>query len=225
MKRSIALFSLLLLFFTGNSIYSQVNDISNQTYGTIEIGRHTWMTENLNVAFYNNGDSIPRALTTEDWKRYGNAKKGCWAYYNNDSSNGKYGKLYNCYAVTDSRGLAPAGWRIPTFEDWDKLIEKLGGKQVAGKKMKSVDGWEFDTGTNESGFNAKPGGLMDYKFIRQFQTAIFWSSSAQAVSFEKKYKPVTDNLNWAYELSSSLDQILGDRNEREKLFSVRCLKK
>lgn len=88
---------------------------------------------------------------------------GAWCYYNNDpSTNATYGKLYNWYAVNDPRGLAPAGWHVPSDAEWTTLETCLGGSSVAGGKMK-VSGtttWlSPNTGaTNSSGWAGLPGG-------------------------------------------------------------------
>ena len=104
---------------------------------TVTIGSQTWTTKNLDVATFRNGDAIPQAKTDEEWKAAGRNKQPAWCYYENDPKNGtKYGKLYNWYAVNDARGLAPAGWHIPTDEEWTVLSTFLGGGEVAGKKMK-----------------------------------------------------------------------------------------
>jgi len=110
-------------------------------YKTVTIGTQVWMKENLNVSSFRNGDPIPEAKTDEEWKAAGDAKQPAWCYYDNDPNNGaKYGKLYNWYAVNDSRGLAPVGYHVPTDEEWSVLIGFLGDD--AGKKMKSTSGWK-----------------------------------------------------------------------------------
>jgi uncharacterized protein (TIGR02145 family) len=126
----------------------------------VNIGSQVWMSKNLNVDRFRNGDRIPHAETYEEWERAGETGQPAWCYYNNDSKNGKkYGRLYNWYAVNDPRGLAPKGWRIPSEEDWGRLIDFLGGWRVAGTKLKSTSGWKEDgNGTNESGFSGLPGG-------------------------------------------------------------------
>ena len=110
------------------------------------IGTQVWTTKNLNVATFRNGDAIPRAKTDKEWKAAGDNKQPAWCYYDNKAANGtKYGKLYNWYAVNDYRGLAPAGYHIPTDEEWTVLSTFLGGEDVAGKKMKSTSGWNSYT--------------------------------------------------------------------------------
>lgn len=118
------------------------------------------MTENLNIERFRNGDLIPEAKTPEEWWQAGYNKTPAWCYFNNRSRNGvRHGKLYNWYAVSDPRGLAPEGWRIPNDEDWKELSDFLGGDEVAGLRMKSKNGWKRGgNGTNESGFNGMPDG-------------------------------------------------------------------
>jgi len=126
---------------------------------TVVIGNQEWMSENLNVTTFRNGDPIPHAQTDEEWKKAGDNGKPAWCYYDNDPENGKkYGMLYNWYAVNDTRLLTPKGWHVPTDGEWSDLIDFLGGEKVAGKKMKSLAGWIDNNGTNESRFNGLPGG-------------------------------------------------------------------
>ena len=109
----------------------------------IKIGTQTWTSKNLDVATYRNGDAIPQVQDFNEWK---NLTTGAWCYLFNDPTNGtKYGKLYNWYAVTDPRGLAPEGYHIPTDEEWTILTDYLGGESAAGKKMKSTTGWKSYT--------------------------------------------------------------------------------
>jgi uncharacterized protein (TIGR02145 family) len=82
---------------------------------TINIGSQVWMVKNLDVSTVRNGDPIPQAKTNEEWEKAADNKKPAWCYYNNSITNGaKYGKLYNWYAVSDSRGIAPVGYHVPT---------------------------------------------------------------------------------------------------------------
>jgi len=113
---------------------------STSGYGQIvTIGNQAWTSKNLDVETYRNGDVIPQVQDSAAWI---NLTSGAWCYYYNDTSNGtKYGKLYNWYAVNDPRGLAPKGYHIPTVEEWEKLIDYLGGASEAGTKMKSTSEW------------------------------------------------------------------------------------
>ena len=113
----------------------------NKTYVSVSIGKQIWMKENLNVTFFRNGDPIPEAKSKEEWIAAGKQNKPAWCSYDNDAKNDvKYGKLYNWFAVSDPRGLAPQGWKIPEFEDLNLLDTYLWGD--VGKKMKNESGWK-----------------------------------------------------------------------------------
>jgi len=129
----------------------------------VTIGTQVWMTKNLNVDKFRNGDPIPQAKTYQEWEAAGNKNQPAWCYYENNPANGtKYGKLYNWYAVNDSRVLAPQGYHVPNIQELKLLVNKLGGENVAGGKMKSTSGWAshgFESnGSNQSKFSALPGG-------------------------------------------------------------------
>ena len=133
------LFSLLLGL---SVIQAQVKEV--------KIGTQVWMAENLNVFYFKNGDAIPVVKTAEEWKKADENQQPACCYYENNAENGKtYGLLYNWYAVNDKRGLAPAGYHIPTEAEWTKLTTYLGGEEVAGTKMKSTSGWNSYEGEAE----------------------------------------------------------------------------
>ncbi len=126
----------------GNGKIESVNSISEikKEEKTIAIGKQIWMTENLNVTHFRNGDPIPEAKTKDEWVTANKQGKPVWCYYENDPKNdGKYGRLYNWFAVSDTRGLAPIGWKIPEFEDLNLLDTYLWGD--VGLKLKNDSGW------------------------------------------------------------------------------------
>lgn len=100
---------------------SVITDIEGNTYNTIVIGNQTWMKENLRTTKYNNGDVIPNIAISSQWNT---TTIGGWADYNNLINN-LYGKLYNGYAVVDTRGLCPCGFHIPTRAEWTILENNL----------------------------------------------------------------------------------------------------
>jgi len=206
MKATLTLF-LFVLIGTGSTIFSQ----------TVTIGKQVWMTKNLDVATFRNGDSIPHAKTNEEWTKAGENQQPAWCYYHNDPAKGvKYGRLYNWYAVNDSRGLAPTGWHIPSDAEWTKLTDFLGGEAVAGKKMKSKSGWQLNgNGTNTSGFSGLPGGLRSYDgpfgFIGDYG---YWWSSAESDTYSAWYRI----LGYSYGF------VARDYYGKKSGFSVRCLR-
>jgi uncharacterized protein (TIGR02145 family) len=150
-------------FYSASTTFSPryggtIMDIDGNIYHTDTIGNQIWMVENLKTTRYRNGDSISQTAGYDTW-----CAIGACCDYNNDVNNGSiYGKLYNWYAATDSRGLAPAGWHVPCDDEWNALVAYLEGENVAGGKLKEsgTAHWTSpNTGaTNETGFTALPGG-------------------------------------------------------------------
>jgi uncharacterized protein (TIGR02145 family) len=94
------------------------------------------MARNYNGATFNNGDSIPHAKSAEEWERAGREGKPAWCFYKNDESiGGKYGRVYNWYAINDTRGFSPEGWHVPTNDEWIALEEFIGTAE-AGERLK-----------------------------------------------------------------------------------------
>lgn len=91
----------------------------------LEIGNQVWMKQNLNVITFKSGDLIKQATSEKEWLSAIENEEPAWCYFQFNPVNGhRFGKLYNKYAVGDSRGLAPEGWRIPTIEDWHNLTNR-----------------------------------------------------------------------------------------------------
>lgn len=148
---------------------------------TISVGNQVWMKYNLDVVKYRNGDPIPevKVVTTQAWD---SLKTGAWCWYNCDSANySKYGRLYNFYAVIDPRGLAPAGWHIPSEQEWALFSKSQGEDSVAGGKLKAISGWtEPNTGASDHvGFRALPGGCRSktFGYFGEGTNAYFWTRS------------------------------------------------
>jgi len=161
---------------------SQVNA---QTSKDVKIGMQIWMTKNLNVDKFRNGELIPEAHTLAEWDEAGQNEKPIWCYYNFDPANGAiYGKLYNGHAISDPRELAPIGYHIPKDIEFELLYNYLGKEIVAGKKMKSTSGWiGKGNGTNTSGFSGLPGGNIRMELFGIGQEANFWAAAVQGDAF------------------------------------------
>jgi uncharacterized protein (TIGR02145 family) len=204
---------LISIFFCSPFLFSQKD---------VRIGSQVWTSKNLDVSTYRNGDTIRHATTPQEWKDAEDKKQAAWCYYEFDSKNGKtYGKLYNWYAVNDSRGLAPKGYHIPSDEEWTILTDKLGGEEIAGKKMKSKSGWakiinnKSVNGDNSSGFNGLPGGGCDddgnFNGITGY--GYFWSSSENYAG----------NI-WYWRLCYGDAGVFRSPSNKYSGFSVRCLR-
>ena len=171
-----------------------VTDIDGNVYQTVKIGNQWWMAENLKVTHYRNGDAIPNVTDDDDWA---DLSTGAYCAYGENESNVKtYGYLYNWYAVNDSRDIAPAGWHVPTDEEWKTLEMVLGmsqseaddtgyrgtheGSKLAGRADLWDDGdLEDDAAFDASGFSALPAGyrLLDGSFYNLADDTYFWSDT------------------------------------------------
>ena len=101
-----------------------VTDYDGNVYQTVLIGDQCWMMENLKVTHYRNGDPIPHVTDGEIWS---GLTSGAYCHYDNDEGNvSTYGRLYNWYAVEDSRNIAPDGWHVPTDTEWKQQEMYLG---------------------------------------------------------------------------------------------------
>ena len=192
-----------------NRTTTNVITSNNRVMNTIRINLQEWAAEDLKVTKFRNGDDIPLVTDNEEWSELTTA-----AYC--ISPKGHY--LYNWYAVNDPRGLAPEGFHVPTDEEWTKLVEHLGGEEVAGGQMKAspsdTPSWN---GNNSSGFSALPGGFRDSLngyFSSGGYYGFWWSSSADGTADAA--------LNRA--LYSGDDTVLRYYYSLRAGFSVRCLK-
>ena len=197
---------------TGWVLLSAATTVS---YPSVLIGTQYWMDKNLELTTYRNGDLIPYVTDPTAWA---SLTTGAWCYYNNDPSSG-YGKLYNWYAVNDSRGLAPQGWHIPTDAEWTTLSTLLGGTSAAGGKMKTTGTTRWtspNTGaTNESGFAGLPGGggYFNGTFSYIDNYGYWWSSTEYNTS-----------LAWFRVLVYVNGSVERSYFNKEIGFSVRCLR-
>ena len=184
-------------FTTGaDNTGTTVTDIDGNVYHTVTIGTQTWMVENLKTTRYRNGDPI---LTTTGSIPNDATSKYHWAYGGNEANVAKYGRLYTWYAATDSRGIAPVGWHVPTDAEWTTLQNYLiangynydgttTGNKIA-KALAATTDWNTYTGTgtigndltknNSSGFTALPGGdrTSNGSFFSIGDYGLWWSST------------------------------------------------
>jgi len=144
-KLNIVLAAAVLLWAVGGAwVFAQTKPTAStftdtrdgQVYRTVRIGSQVWMAENL---------------------RYAADGSVC---YDNDTANcRKYGKLYDWETA---KKACPAGWKLPDTAEWSTLFDFVGGKDIAGKKLKSTSGWGTNInnrhGTDDYGFTALSGG-------------------------------------------------------------------
>ena len=126
-----------------------------KTYKTVQIGKQTWMAENLNYK-----------------------TSGSWCYDKKNANCEKYGRLYT-HAV--AQNACPNGWKLPTGKQWAKLlnIDVSLFNLVGMFKHFSSD---INTNDDPYGFNVLPGGIYDGGEYRGIgRTTAFWANEAKSV--------------------------------------------
>ena len=236
--------------FCGDVPYDPATQIcdtrDNQLYETVKIGTQTWMAENLNyeMAVNIDGYTYRRGICAgrgvgggEDCDTYGRlytwaAAMDSAAMFSGTAGNCGYGEA--CYPNHDKtnstyiRGICPAGWHLPTDEEWRVLVDEVGGIDIAGKMLKSTTKWTTPpapgytllVGSDDYGFNALPGGDITRKRTQGDAGlyVTYWTSS-KAVAADD------DNENaQALRLSYDSDGVLMLDLFRDNGYSVRCLK-
>jgi uncharacterized protein (TIGR02145 family) len=205
----------VILFFTLFS--GNIADQNQKVYKSVKIENQIWMSENLNIGFFRNGDPIPEAKTDEEWLKAGKEGTPACCYYENNIENGGiYGRLYNFFAIIDPRGLAPAGWHVSSDAEWRQVTDFLGGEDAAGTKMKSNNGWNPDgIGTNISGFSGLPGGCRDLNGKFGYNGNIgYWWTSTEKDTILAWYRCI-DNSPW---------YVYRTNYYKQNGLSVRCIK-
>ena len=194
-----------------------ITDIDGNGYDTVHIGTQIWLKQNLKTTHYRNGDPIPNVTDGTEW---GNLTTGAYCNYNNDVNNSTtYGRLYNWYAVNDSRNIAPTGWHVATDTEWTTLTNFL-GTGTAGNKLKETGTahWQSPNSgaTNETGFTALPGGARSYDGASSFPIGSYglWWSATEEGTIAALYRSMC--YNYSYVDGGSFINGYG--------FSVRCIK-
>jgi uncharacterized protein (TIGR02145 family) len=186
-------------------------------YKTIRIGDQIWMAENLKATKFNDGTTIN---LVENNKAWANLSTPAYYWYDNNEKLGRstYGALYNWYTVNTGK-LCPVGWHVPTDEEWERLISSLGGKGIAGGKLKKTgtSHWRSPNwgATNESGFSALPGG-------DRYANGRFWGIGVGGYWWSASESDSSNALSRYVLFDSS--SVYGDDASKGLGFSVRCVK-
>jgi uncharacterized protein (TIGR02145 family) len=185
-----------LLTFTTSST-ADLTDVDGNKYLTVTIGGQTWMAENLRTTHYQNGNLIPNIKTETDWLAL---SAGARCYYNNDSvTYAATGAFYNFYVVTDNRNICPAGWHVPSYNDWQTLTS------LVTSPIDLVIG-------GSTGFNATLSGVrQSYGFSSFNNYSYFWASTIY-------------NAGSAYYLELANYHLMLSNSNLKSGMSVRCIK-
>jgi len=161
------------------NVNSTIVDIEGNIYSIIRIGDQLWMGENLKTTTYNDGALIPLEENDMVWNTFSTSAY-CWFDNNKTIYGATYGALYNWYSVNTNK-LCPVGWHVPTDEEWNTLVDFLGGEDVAGGKLKEsgYSHWNSpnEGADNSSGFTGLPGGSRSDLFHSLGSGGRWWSST------------------------------------------------
>jgi uncharacterized protein (TIGR02145 family) len=192
-----------------------VTDFDGNKYKIISIGTQVWMSENLKAEHYRNGDLIPEEFDPYQWQ---NLTSGFTTYLASESSSlATYGRLYNYFAIADSRNVCPVGWHVPLKDEWTILINYLGGsnQETVNKLIEAGNvHWQgIYTGNNESGFTGLPGGRFPDSGFYTSTSGSWWSSSEYS-----------SGTAWSYTITDSWNYVSEWADGKYFGFSVRCVK-
>jgi uncharacterized protein (TIGR02145 family) len=209
--------------FNPNLTYGTVTDTEGNVYKTIQIDTQTWMAENLRTTKFKDGISIPLISDSIEWE-YLTTPAYCWYKNSATTNSATYGAIYNWYTVMTGN-LCPAGWHVPSYDEWITLATYLGGPEDAGGKLKETGlaHWNDPNGgaTNESGFTALPGGQrrlvnsgqLGLLYLYHREIGMWWSSS---ISYTE--------VGWTFRTNWWDSSFSSGNNHANEGFSVRCLK-
>jgi uncharacterized protein (TIGR02145 family) len=212
----------ITLFSCGSS--SDQSTASNDTlssrdtsYKSIAIDGKIWFSENLHTAQFRNGDKIPYANSSDEWIKRNEKQQPAYAFFNFDSSNyAKFGMIYNWYAINDPRNVCPIGWSIPSEEDWNRLalycdsvygkhldIDDLENSYSGTRELLGITNWDTK-GTNQTSFNALPGGYIDDQgacSLNEFTTG-WWSYNQAYPNRLQRDNPPCEDCAYCFMVNS-----------------------
>ncbi len=193
----------------------KVMDNDGNIYNAITIGFQTWLVQNLKTTKYSDGTAIPLIDNTSSW---GATTTGAYNYYDLN----KYGAVYNQYAVQTQK-LAPAGWKVPSDEDYDQLVAYLNGNSSSegdsawcSLRAKGTDYWEAPNqgATNNSGFTAIATPMFNENdWNVSNQSTIFWTTSYRS-----------DVAYGTFGISLGVPFLMGMPAYTANGYSIRCIK-
>jgi uncharacterized protein (TIGR02145 family) len=200
-----------------------LTDINGNVYLTTIIGNQEWMAENLRTTRFNDGRSIDNpGADNNAWEKN---SRGAYSWYKNDEATygEAYGALYNWHAVNSGK-LCPAGWRVPSDEDWTNAAGYLVSAMVfpaeesAGHIKPGNDSAPgFNPVAGGARFSSLPGGsrsAVDGYFYYAEKSGRWWTST--------EHSPESAWYRSIYPENTT--SIYRGQNTKNTGFSIRCIR-
>jgi len=185
-----------------------------QIYPTVKIGNQCWMAKNLNYGKYKESVFHNDADGHSDVADNGIVEK--YAFDNDTSNFALYGGLYdwnemmNYNSIEGSQGVCPDGWHVPTKDEFDELVETVGGRNIAGKQLMKG---------GSSGFNFELGGG------RNMKGTFSSSASTQGGIWISTTNPSDNARAYHFYFTKGKDNISSHSADFKVIgHSVRCIK-
>ena len=196
----------------------------------VVINNQTWMSKNLALTKFNNGDDIPFAKTKKELSELTKIKSPAYCYSAYKKANTEeYGLLYNYYAIEDPRGIAPEGWRIPLIKDFKELFDSISlSDKTVSRSLKKEGFWGEGIIENPNGFNAVPSGTISFYNDQPFFCAYFTkfqSGLATYCPLKTKESDFVDYINILNNNENNPNFQLFKSCPKWDLTAIRCIKK
>jgi uncharacterized protein (TIGR02145 family) len=197
-----------------------IKDYDGNVYDSVRIGTQVWLVQNLKTTHYRNGD--PLVSGGKSFNGMATDTSGAYLNYGNSDSIVKiYGRLYNFWAGTDPRGIAPLGFHVPSDAEWSVLEAFLGNDTLTGGKLKESGTLHWKNpnlfATNSSGFTAIPAG--SWASAIGFVGLGYWNSLWTSTSTSTWYADARGLTNTQGTIGGAN---LGD-GCKLNFFSIRCV--
>lgn len=152
------------------SIYKQGGGefviVDGMAYATVKINGLIWTTQNL-------------LYVNSSWSTQGDFRRSSIATAPNKRRLVKYGYYYTkeqMYYIANNVDLS--GFRIPTKEDFEKLLD------VLGDELRSAELWPSDNnGTNETGLTLYANGHLEGNSVNNDTSCELWTTTNEGSGF------------------------------------------
>ena len=203
-------------------------DYDGFTYDLVEIGGRCWFKQDLRTEHYRNGDSIPEVNSSSEWSDAGNNFLGSWSTFSGYEYNGN---VYNWHAIIDERGLCPAGWHVPSLEEYTALLDSIlptieeEPNLYIGAMTNALLDEQMAGGQNTTSFSATATAYRasNGTHFPASTSCFYWTESYAAGTESWRFSVLGGFLNNTSSLNSMYNLMLSE-SERASGYAVRCVK-